>query len=549
MTGQGMVRWSAFVGESRAQAGIEARRYGVPPTMIEAAAERRSAGDWRGACAAADVEFFFNPETVRRRYGAEVAGALLDDLRTLAPDLLRWHLPRYAHGSGQLLGGLLVPLAEYGGAGTGLTLAAATPGFALAAGERIVLTLLETCSSGARANTDAAAGAVLKAVHRRCAERYDWRRYRVFWDAASAPELRELCRGGALDSAAILQLQDEGRAAEAWAAAEFEVALGAPRGRGRAKPEEQRRLWLWLSSLPVNLPGLAPRVSDALPGSGEAVIRCGSGALVMSGLNGGGPPAVEVVSPRSVRARDAAVPEVPYAVWSRPLDADLLRLGLVEARDLHPLVGAAIADGAAERTAPTGWRYSTESGIEAQYADSVSSGATGNAVVLVHCGADLHRVARVDGRWRPIDHDDHAARETLLQRLGGPVNPCRGAAQHLGSGRHVIDVVARFLDHGRVAEAMRLLEAHADSGTAPGDFVLADGSTVGQRLADLREHTLRLRMTRAGAPPTRDVQSSRAAIPAWGYPDLRFRKTKSSRLKRMTRRSRKGESARLKKHR
>ena len=47
MTGQAMVRWPAFVAESRAQAGIEARRYGVPPTMIEAAIERRSAGDWR----------------------------------------------------------------------------------------------------------------------------------------------------------------------------------------------------------------------------------------------------------------------------------------------------------------------------------------------------------------------------------------------------------------------------------------------------------------------------------------------------------------------
>jgi hypothetical protein len=240
---------------------------------------------------------------------------------------------------------------------------------------------------------------------------------------------------------------------------------------------------------------------------------------------------------------------IPYAVWSRPLDADLFRLGLVETRDLHPLVGAAIADGTAERAASDGWRYSTESGIGAQYADSVGSRTAGNAMVLVHCGVGLHRVARVGGRWQPIDHDDHASREALLQRLGGPVNPCRGAAQHLASGRHVLDAVARFLDHGRVAEATRLLEAHADSGTAPGNFVLADGGTVGERLAVLREHTLRLWMTRAGTPPVLDVQSSGAAIPAWGYPDLRFRKTKSSRLKRITRRSRKGESARLKKHR
>jgi hypothetical protein len=547
MTGQAMVRWSAFVGEPRVQAGIEARRYGVPPTMIDAAIERRSAGDWRGACAVADVECFFDPETIRRRCGAEVAGALLDDLRTLAPDLLRWHLPRYAHGSGRLLAGLLVPLAEYGGAGTGFTLAAATPGFALKAGERIVLILLESGSSGAQSGAGAGGNAVLQAVHRRYAERYDLRSYRMFWDAACAIGLRELC-GYAVGGAAILRLQDEGRAAEAWTAAGFEVTLGS----SRTTPEEQRRLARWLSSLPANLPGLAQRVSDALPAADEAVIRCGSGALVLSGLNGG-TTAVEVAASRSVRARGAVLPEIPYAVWSRPLDADLFRLGLVETRDLHPLVGAAIAD-SAERAKPNGWRYNTESGIEAQYADLVSSGS-GNAVVLVRCGADLHRVARVDGRWQPIDHDDHPAREALLQRLGGPVNPCRSMAQHLGSGRHVIDAVTRFLDHGRVAEAVRVLETHGDNGNAPGDFVLADGVTVGERLSDLRDHTLRLWISRVGTPPARDVQSSRAAIPAWGYPDLRFRKTlcfrktRASRLKRITRRSRKGESARLKKHR
>jgi hypothetical protein len=131
------------------------------------------------------------------------------------------------------------------------------------------------------------------------------------------------------------------------------------------------------------------------------VIRCGSGALILSGFNGG-TTAAEVATSRSVRARGAVLPEIPDAVWSRPLDADLFRLGLAETRDPHPLVGAAIADSATERAEPNRWRYSTESGIEAQYADTVSSGA-GNAVALVRCGAGLHRVARADGRWQPID--------------------------------------------------------------------------------------------------------------------------------------------------
>lgn len=514
MTRLAGVRQPVFVGESRARAGLEARRYGVPPEMIEAATERRSVGDWRGACTAADVECFFDPETIRRRCGTEVAGSLLADLRTLAPDLLRWHLPRHAHGPGRLLAGLLVPLAAYGGSGTGLMLAAATPGFALKAGERIVLTVLETGSSGPQAGADAGVSAVLRASHRRYAKRYDLRRHRMFWDAACATGLRELC-GDTVGGAAILRLQDEGRAAEAWAAAGFEVTVGS----SRTVPEERRRLARWLSSLPVNLPGLPQRVSDALPTASEAVIRCGGGALILSGLNDG-TAAVEVAASRSVHAQGTVLPEIPYAVWSRPLDTDLFRLGLVEARDLHPLVGAAIADGDAERAEPRGWRYSTESGIEAQYADSLSSGA-GYAVVLVRCGAGLHRVARADGRWQPIDHDDQPGREALLQRLGGPVNPCRGVAQHLGSGRHVIDAVARFLDHGRGAEATQLLEKHGDSTTAPRDFVLANGVTVGERLADLREHTLRLRMTRAGAPPVREAELSQ--------------------LTRDTRRSRKGD--------
>ncbi|MFE2103348.1 ankyrin repeat domain-containing protein, partial [Streptomyces sp. NPDC059468] len=42
------------------------RRYAVPGRMIERATERRLAGDWRGACAAANVDVAFDP--------AEVAG-------------------------------------------------------------------------------------------------------------------------------------------------------------------------------------------------------------------------------------------------------------------------------------------------------------------------------------------------------------------------------------------------------------------------------------------------------------------------------------------
>ncbi|MEU6753470.1 hypothetical protein ABZ914_45215, partial [Spirillospora sp. NPDC046719] len=44
------------------------RRYAVPRWMIERAAERRLAGDWRGACAAANVDVDFDLADVAREH-------------------------------------------------------------------------------------------------------------------------------------------------------------------------------------------------------------------------------------------------------------------------------------------------------------------------------------------------------------------------------------------------------------------------------------------------------------------------------------------------
>ena len=491
MTGPGTVGWSATLSDSRAWAAIDARRHGVPPTMIETATRRRSVGDWRAACAAADVDLFFDPDFLRRRHGRAAAEALLADLRTLAPDLLRWHMPRRGHDAGQLLEGLLIPLAEYDGAGTTLTLAAATPQFALAAGQRIVLAVLEHS-----AGTNPAMRALHEAVHPRSAERYDLRRHRMFWDAACAPRLRDLC---ATDDSDIIRLQDKGRAVDAWSAAGFELTIGAP----RTASEEQQRLTRWLATVPVNLPQLAGHVRDALPDADDAVIRCAGGAIVLSGFEyEDGQPRALIVPPRAIRGLRASTPTVPDAAWMRPVDVDLLRLGLLEPHELHPLVASALAQGSDEPATPDEWRFSTALGLEAQYADATLAG--GRSEILVRCGPDLHRVARVEGRWQPVDHDEHLLRELLLARLGGQTNPCRTAARHLGGGRHVIELVASLLEHGRVADATRLLHDHADTVTAAADYVLPDGGTVGQALDVLRENTLRLRMTRAGAPPVRE---------------------------------------------
>ncbi|MFL1379778.1 MULTISPECIES: ankyrin repeat domain-containing protein [unclassified Nocardiopsis] len=70
------------------------RRFSLTREMIERATERRLAGDWRGACAAANIDVRLDPERARREHGAAFADALLDDLRHLVPDLVHWHFPR-----------------------------------------------------------------------------------------------------------------------------------------------------------------------------------------------------------------------------------------------------------------------------------------------------------------------------------------------------------------------------------------------------------------------------------------------------------------------
>ncbi|HEY7277991.1 MAG TPA: hypothetical protein VH594_18625, partial [Trebonia sp.] len=49
------------------------RKYAVPRSMIEQATERRLAGDWPGACAAAHVDVDFDLPGVLRQHGRNTA--------------------------------------------------------------------------------------------------------------------------------------------------------------------------------------------------------------------------------------------------------------------------------------------------------------------------------------------------------------------------------------------------------------------------------------------------------------------------------------------
>jgi hypothetical protein len=92
----------------------------------------------------------------------DIAPLLRDDLRHLAPDLLRWHMPRVAP-DGLLRPGVVVALARYPG---GLHLVARTPPGWAEAGQRISL-----------------------ALQRRSDPRFRLDLHRHLWDARHAPEL------------------------------------------------------------------------------------------------------------------------------------------------------------------------------------------------------------------------------------------------------------------------------------------------------------------------------------------------------------------------
>lgn len=94
------------------------RRYAVPRRMIAECAEARDRGDWRAACAAARVTVEVGEP--RSPTGSPVGPAARapdgcgDLLAGLAPDLLRWHLPRALGGAATVAPGMRYLLAPDG---------------------------------------------------------------------------------------------------------------------------------------------------------------------------------------------------------------------------------------------------------------------------------------------------------------------------------------------------------------------------------------------------------------------------------------------------
>ncbi|MFC8390756.1 ankyrin repeat domain-containing protein [Streptomyces sp. NPDC057238] len=447
------------------------RRYAVPRRMIERATERRTAGDWRGACAAAGVDVDIDLPEVAEHCGDDVAAALEDDLRHLVPDLVRWHLPRVLGGWTTLDTDRTVVLARYrpvrAGEGPRSTpyLHLVTPAM-LEGPQRITLRF--------RTITDEKTAGVFG----RPTE--DWRYVRHLWDARRTAELRERGGGGTerppflhadgrprrtdelpaadpgpADAAAraewVTLLHQKGEIEAAFAAVGAELDLTPPTGPGwyRADPAV---LLGRIAFDHTRLEREVRRLTDE--GVGDRFLVAGDWrtCVLLEPTATGGRTALRV---RAVGREEAkGVPFLAEALWRRLPDLDLLRVGGVEPEHLHPLVREALFPGL-------------------RVADGTGGppGPTDPAPVRVRCRGEWHEVGfRPGGLLRMPHSDEEQRRERALRAFGGAVAGCFAVEQTWASGSGRLPKALRaqrqdlFLraQHGDTHGVLHLLDAGAD---------------------------------------------------------------------------------------
>lgn len=487
---------SVAYGDTRLLFWSRVRRFAVPQAMIETATARRRAGDWAGACAAARVDTDLDPRAAARTYGSELARRLRADLRQLAPDLLRWHMPRIAP-DGLLRPGLTVPLARYGDSGP-VYLVARTPPAWADAGQRISLALWDG-SAGAHGAPH---------PHPRPSRRFRLDLHRHLWDAGRAGELRQ--RSGADGP--------PGGCPEPWppglrSLAVPDTAAGRPGPLQRADSGAYRELvvaaptsasstaWTAAGGDPYAVPA-DPAVGPAgwselvPPGLGCAVDRWAAEAALLRRAEGpaegpvavrigarqrlvltpgvdGGPPALRKAGADGA-GRTRGLPVLPDAATWVPPDLELLSAGLLLANDLHPLVAAALVPG---------------------YAPPEPGAPLERAALprLVECRGTRHRIGLVDGALAPLDHDpDEIRREELLAALTGTPLPCLQVIDAVHRAPECLDDVRARLDHGDIAGALAVVE-----GLLGPEALLRDGA-LRDALEEAAERRLAYVLFRAG---------------------------------------------------
>lgn len=397
-------------GDSRLSFWLRVREFAVPLSMIETATARRLAGDWAGACAAAGIDVDLNLRSVARAHGRELAAQVRADLRHLAPDLLRWHMPRIAP-DGLLRPGLTIALARYDAAGRDggchVHLVARTPPAWADAGQRISLALWDGSHSGA---------GVCRHPHPRPDRRFRLDLHRHLWDARRTDELR--IRSGAdrlpADCRPEMDLDPLGL---------------VPQGRRCAVDR-----WDAEAGILLHADGWS---------TGTVVVRFGARHRLLLDLvadrDGVGPPALRIAG-TSTDGGASALPVLPdAATWVLP-DLELIRTGLIGADRLHPLVASALVPD----YSPAGLSRIPDQAGQPR---------------LVECRGAQHRIGLVDGVLAPLDHDPaEIRREELLVALTGTPLPCLQAIDVAHRHPDCLVGVRERLDHGDTAGALAVLE-------------------------------------------------------------------------------------------
>ncbi|MEV7541604.1 hypothetical protein [Streptomyces sp. NPDC089915] len=383
------------------------REYAVPPSMIENATARRAAGDWAGACAAARIDVDLDLRAVRERHGTDLTSRLRADLRRLAPDLLRWHMPRTTP-DGRLRPGLTLCLARYGTGGRATPqLVVRTPPAWADAGQRMSLALWEGPGDSAPAHHP----------HPHPDRRLRLDLHRHLWDGTRGGELAGRCWAPQTPSA------------REWC---------EPGDDGPPHPPEH---WAAEAELLLRADGLPPR--------GRFTVRFGTrshGVYELVAPDDGHAPAVRPV--REVPSAAAALPVLPEAAARALPDLELLRAGLLRADRLHPLVAQALSARGSVRPSPPG-----------EVRDTGPEASRGTDPHRVDCAGQVHRIALRDGRLTAVDHEPaQLAREELLMALGGPGLPCLRAIDAVHRSPEALPAVRERLGHGDVTGALAVVE-------------------------------------------------------------------------------------------
>ncbi|WP_409348636.1 hypothetical protein [Nocardia fluminea] len=480
------------------------RELAVPPGMIEAATARRLVGDWSGACAAANVDLEMDLRALARTHGRGLAARVRADLRYLAPDLLRWHLPRIAP-DGLVRPGLTMVLARYdpgaiadldsaedhgmqcGGADS-VYLVVRTPPAWAAAGQRISLALWDKASPVPSARLH---------PHPRPNSRYRLDLHRHLWDSRRVGELR--IRSGAERFAVPNQTQGDEPGSGSPGPA---PAFGLPdSGQRTDRPDfgpagsvpQGCDVDRWADEAAILLRAEGSR-------SGLVLVRCGARKRVVLDVRADHPPVVRI-SHEHPRGGISALPVLPdAATWVLP-DLALLRAGAVTADRLHPLVASAL-------------------GCEGLPSETSENTVDGHRIV--ECRGVRHRIGLVNGVLTALDHDPtEIRREELLVALTGTPMPCLQAIDRSLREPDSLVAVCDRLNHGDIDGALTIVEAELGA-----DAVLRDGP-----LRDALEAAVRQRITyglfRAGlpapgrghTPPDRYGRKGRRARPR--HPALR----------------------------